>query len=408
MGANTGPDLLWFVARGSGMVAFGLLTLAVVLGIAVSERWHTRWTFRLVVEGAHRWATLIFFLLILVHSLTVLLDPFTHFGLRDVLIPLASAYRTFWLGLGIVATELGLAIGASVWLRRWIGYRAWHALHLLTYLLFPLSVLHGLGTGTDTRTLWATVVYAAGVLAVLGTLVWRTLSLPAWRRPVLTGAVAGALALVAWSVLGPYAPGWAEAAGTPASLLQAAAQQKGVGAEAPPANIPPAPPMFPSSVSENISGQTLAKLRLKPPSRRRLKNLTQDLSFRRMKMSSQPGRGRVPPTRRRRGAVPPRRGGASRPVAAAHERRGPAPHRRSHPALRRPDHKRGTQHDHGLLRRLRSAAPGPDRAHPARRERFSRHDPRRSIARSRGSEGVCAGPGAPPGGLHRRDDGPGR
>lgn len=43
---------------------------------------------------------------------------------------------------------------------------------MLTYLLFPLALLHGLGTGTDTPTLWAIVVYAGSVLAVGGVMIW--------------------------------------------------------------------------------------------------------------------------------------------------------------------------------------------------------------------------------------------
>jgi hypothetical protein len=36
-----------------------------------------------------------------------------------------------------------------------IGYRAWHLLHGLAYPVFIVSLLHGIGTGSDTGTLWA-------------------------------------------------------------------------------------------------------------------------------------------------------------------------------------------------------------------------------------------------------------
>jgi predicted ferric reductase len=170
---STQSSLLWFVARGSGMVAYLLLTATVVLGIAVNRRWSNADWPRLVVEGAHRWFTLIFSLFLIVHIATLVLDPFSHISFGDAVIPFAGTYRTFWVGLGVVAAELVVAIVLSVAVRRWIGYRLWHALHLLTYLLFPLSLLHGIGTGTDTGTSWTTVMYAGSFLAVAAALIWR-------------------------------------------------------------------------------------------------------------------------------------------------------------------------------------------------------------------------------------------
>lgn len=253
MGSSASPSIFWFVARGSGMAAYVLLTASVALGIAVSRHWHgDRWP-RLLVDAAHRWLTLIFFLFIAIHTVTVLVDPFTHFGLRDVVVPFGSAYRTIWLGLGVIASELALAIGASVLVRPWIGYRSWHALHVLTYLLFPLSLLHSIGTGTDTQEPWAAAIYAASVAVVFGVLIWRTMQLRAWRRVALVSSLAGSVALVVWCLHGPYAAGWATAAGTPKALVQAGAKQRGL----PAATATPGVPALPGDLSDVVSGQAL-------------------------------------------------------------------------------------------------------------------------------------------------------
>jgi sulfoxide reductase heme-binding subunit YedZ len=205
-----------------------------------------------VVEGVHRWANLTFLVFLLIHSITILLDSFTHFGLKDVLVPFASAYRPLWLGLGIVAAELAIAVAASVWLRGFLGYRAWHVIHALTYVIVPLSLLHGLGTGTDTRTFWATSLYVLSFIFVFGVVIWRTSLVPEWRGPILTVTVAGTLVLLVWGFIGPYAPGWAQRSGTPADLLQAATNQKNPTPEA------PADPAFPGAFVATLSGQTIA------------------------------------------------------------------------------------------------------------------------------------------------------
>jgi len=252
MDTNFDLSLTWYVARGSGMVAYLLLTGAVVLGIALNRRAAGRRVPRLLLDAAHRWLTLGFFAFVVVHAATLLLDPFTRFGLRDVLVPFASDYRPLWLSLGIIAVELGLAVGASVLVRRWIGYRTWHALHALTYLLFPLALLHGLGTGSDTRTLWATAIYVGSALLVLAAIAWRARSLVRWGRPAVAATSLVAVGVLFWAVTGPYAPGWAVAAGTPDRLLDAPAEQSATLA------VADAPvPALPTNLDVRISGETL-------------------------------------------------------------------------------------------------------------------------------------------------------
>ncbi len=144
-------SLLWYVARGSGIVAFLLLTFSVGLGIAMNRRWYSRNWPRMVVDAMHRWFTVTFFTFTLIHVVTILLDPFSNVSLMNALIPFTGGYRPVWVSLGVIAIELGLAIGASVWVRRFIGYRAWHIMHGLAYPIYGLSLLHGIFAGIRHR-----------------------------------------------------------------------------------------------------------------------------------------------------------------------------------------------------------------------------------------------------------------
>lgn len=201
MSGNVG-SLLWYVARGSGIVAYLLLTAAVVLGIALSRRWYSSTWPRMVVDATHRWLTITFYAFVFIHVLTIWLDPVAHFSILATVIPFAASYRPFWVSLGIVGAELGLAIGASVWVRRWIGYRAWHLLHGLAYPIFGLSLLHGLGSGTDSRTPWAMSIYIVSLILVLGATAWRTSAMPKARTAALTLAVIAVASVVAWQFQG--------------------------------------------------------------------------------------------------------------------------------------------------------------------------------------------------------------
>jgi predicted ferric reductase len=165
------PSPLWYFGRAAGFVTLLLLTASVGLGIVVSRRGRSpKWPL-FVTDGLHRYLSLVFLVFLAVHVVTIWLDPFTAFSPADVLIPLASTYRPLSMALGIAAAELGLAIWLSAYLQRWIGYRAWRAIHFLTYLVFPMALIHGIATGTDTGSAWSLAIYL-GCAGAVGTLAW--------------------------------------------------------------------------------------------------------------------------------------------------------------------------------------------------------------------------------------------
>ena len=163
----------WDVARAGGFTAYVLLTLAVVVGLALSTQIQSpsRWP-RIINSELHNFLTLLSTIFLGVHILAVIVDPFTHFGLNEILIPLASHYRPEWMALGIVALYLGIAIGISTLLRKRIGYTWWRKLHVLTLGIFAFAAIHGLGTGSDTQTPWALGIYIVSI-ALVGSLLCK-------------------------------------------------------------------------------------------------------------------------------------------------------------------------------------------------------------------------------------------
>ena len=205
-------QVTWDVARAGGFVAYGLLTLSVALGLALSMRWQARVWPRLFNSELHNFVTLLGLAFTIIHVLAVWLDPFTAFGWAEVFIPFVSHYRPLWMAFGVVGLYLGLALAASIWLRPRLGYEWWRRLHTLTLLVFALVTVHGVTTGSDTRTPWAVLVYAASGLAVAA-LLWIRLLAPAspQQRPHHVWVALTALALFASAtlmVIGPLRPGW--------------------------------------------------------------------------------------------------------------------------------------------------------------------------------------------------------
>ena len=205
--------ITWDTVRAGGLTAYVILTLSVIMGLALSMQLQSpsKWP-RLINNELHNFLTLLVLIFVIIHVLAAWIDPFTHFGLNEVLIPLASHYRPIWMAAGIIALYLGLAIGLSTWVRPLIGYSWWRRLHVFTLLIYVLATIHGIASGNDTQSLWTMGIYIFSITLVGGFLV-RRLLVPATARgrahpalATITGIVI--LGIVLWAALGPFQASW--------------------------------------------------------------------------------------------------------------------------------------------------------------------------------------------------------
>ena len=134
--------IAWYVARAAGLVAFGLLTLSVWLGLAMSTRLATR--LQKPLFGWHQTLAWTGLSMLGLHAGALLVDPTIHFGLPSVLVPLASAWKPGAVAAGIVAGWLTAMLAVSFRLRRWIGQKGWRRLHYASFAAFLLALGHAL------------------------------------------------------------------------------------------------------------------------------------------------------------------------------------------------------------------------------------------------------------------------
>ncbi len=254
----------WYLVRGTGVVALLLLTASVVIGILGSLRFASapRWP-RFAIDTLHRDISLLVILLLVVHIVTSVLDSFAPIRLIDAVIPFVSKYRPLWLGLGALAFDILVALVLTSLARRRLGYRTWRVVHWLAYVSWPIAVLHGLGTGSDTKAWWMLAITAACV----GAVTWATVVRigrsrseddgEGVRGSALALTIATPVALAIFTLLGPLHSGWARRAGTPTALLAKPAS----------ATVAPIP------VSGGVGGGTPAVQTLKPPWNARLSGM---------------------------------------------------------------------------------------------------------------------------------------
>ncbi|MFE2426372.1 ferric reductase-like transmembrane domain-containing protein [Streptomyces sp. NPDC059373] len=171
--ASSGPSPLWYATRASGTVSLLLLTATVALGIAAGGRYAPQRIARFEVSSLHRNLSLLTLAFLGLHIATAVSDSYTSIGWSAAFVPLASSYRTLWVGLGAVALDLLLALALTSAVRHRLGRRRWKAVHWLAYGAWPVALFHAAGTGTDTRLGPQLVLYAACLVSVLAAVGWR-------------------------------------------------------------------------------------------------------------------------------------------------------------------------------------------------------------------------------------------
>lgn len=166
------PYLWWLVSRASGIVALGLVTFAVLLGLTMSTKLLRRPGVGRTLVRLHEHVALVGLFAIAVHGLALLGDPWLRPGLGGLTIPFTMSYRPLFTGLGILAGYLAALLGLSFYARRRIGVKRWRSLHRATVLVWVLGVVHTLGAGSDaaTQALRAFVLLPAIPIVYLTTL----------------------------------------------------------------------------------------------------------------------------------------------------------------------------------------------------------------------------------------------
>jgi predicted ferric reductase len=144
----------WYLTRASGTVAFWLLALSSMFGVAMSSRlWDKiagrRWPFEV-----HRFSSLLALAFVGLHMAALIPDQWTNFTPADLLVPGLSTYRPLAVAMGVVAMYGAVVVVASFYVRKLIGYKTWRTLHYGTFAVFVLVLLHGIYAGTDSGEVW--------------------------------------------------------------------------------------------------------------------------------------------------------------------------------------------------------------------------------------------------------------
>ena len=157
----------WYATRSAGIVAWVLLALSVLWGLALStkafgKRPRPNWLLDL-----HRFLGGLAVIFTAVHVVAIVLDSFVDFSVLNVLVPFTGTWHPGAVAWGIVAMYALVAVEITSLLRKRISKQAWRMTHYLSFPLFALATIHVLTAGTDRHTFLLRSLLAVGVLGVV-------------------------------------------------------------------------------------------------------------------------------------------------------------------------------------------------------------------------------------------------
>jgi methionine sulfoxide reductase heme-binding subunit len=171
---------VWYLMRGSGVVALILFTAVVMLGIATTRRLRIGTMPRFVTLSLHRSVSLLACAFLALHIGTALVDSYAKVALPQLFVPYPTSGYNLYLGLGALSLDLMLAIVATSLLRHRLTQRVWKGVHWFAYGSWPLAFAHSVGMGTDSDSTWFVGTALVCLGAVVTVAAWRLLEL---RRP---------------------------------------------------------------------------------------------------------------------------------------------------------------------------------------------------------------------------------
>ena len=175
-------QIWWYTARSSGILALVLVTISVIWGLLFSTRLlqgrpSPKWLLSL-----HRHLGGLSVAFTAVHVAALVADSYVEFGPSEILVPLASTWRPGPVAWGVVAMYLLAAIELTSLMQRRLPRRLWRWIHLSSYALFWMAIVHGATAGTDASTRVYVVMTRVAVLLVVFLTGYRSLTKRRVRR----------------------------------------------------------------------------------------------------------------------------------------------------------------------------------------------------------------------------------
>jgi predicted ferric reductase len=167
MFAINSQQVMWFITRSSGLVAYLVLWFSVAYGLAVPSKILDRLLHRSFTYDFHQFISLLSIGFIVLHVGVLLFDQYLPYSMIQILVPFLSLYRPLWVGFGVISLYLILLVTVTFYLRSKIGMKAFRAIHVFSLVAYLMVAVHGFFSGTDTPLAAVQLMYAGTFLVTV-------------------------------------------------------------------------------------------------------------------------------------------------------------------------------------------------------------------------------------------------
>ena len=156
----------WYIARSGGIVAWALLTMSMLWGLALSTKVlrgkpRPNW-----ILDLHRFVGGLAVVFTGVHVIALLFDKYVTFTVVNLFVPFTGSWHPVAVGWGVIGAWLLAAVEVTSLLRKRLTKRQWRTVHYLSFPLFVLASVHALSAGTDRATVLLRVVFLTAVALI--------------------------------------------------------------------------------------------------------------------------------------------------------------------------------------------------------------------------------------------------
>ncbi len=169
-------QIWWYLARGSGIIAWLFLTASVLWGIFLATDLFPKHRRPAWLLDLHRWLGGLTLSFVLVHIAALFADSWIEFSIADLLVPFKADWKPIPVALGVLAMWSLIAVQLTSLARKRLPKAFWRGVHLTSYVAFWLTSLHSTFAGTDRTQPLYLATSTLSVAAVMFSLLYRILN----------------------------------------------------------------------------------------------------------------------------------------------------------------------------------------------------------------------------------------
>ncbi|MEY3806413.1 MAG: hypothetical protein RIR69_1225 [Actinomycetota bacterium] len=149
-------SIYWDLTRASANIAWVLLLFTILWGVLLTTRILRGMDRPAWLLDLHKWLGVVVITFTIFHMATLIADDYISFSYADVLIPGVSPYRRWEVTAGVIGFWLLVTIQLTSVFKRKFSQVTWRRIHMTSYPLYAIIVVHALTAGSDVGSRWYT------------------------------------------------------------------------------------------------------------------------------------------------------------------------------------------------------------------------------------------------------------